>query len=304
MHDQVTMERPDWPGLRMLVTHSGTAHTDDLMACCLIMALAGRVLPVERRNPSTADLGDLSIAVVDIGCLHDPSKMNFDHHQPGFDVACSVTLILRAAGLEEVAREVWPWLKGVEVMDCRGPGALAESAGAPRAAIGLLDSPFREPLLSLFESGRLSPEIMLSMGRHWIESLTGYRRDLESYLAAPIHEVNGILVVQLAAPPKAAFQNYLTVTGAQGRAPHAMTYPNTRGPGTVMARIQPCEVDMDFRRIAGEPGVEFIHANGFLAVTGQSEEEAMRLIRMATTPPARGEDYTTAESHTPHTEKS
>ena len=277
----------DWSGLDMIVTHGGPAHVDDLMACGLIMALAGRALPVERRNPTPADLADPATAVVDIGGRHEPERMNFDHHQPGFELACSVTLILRATGWESLAREAWPWLNGVEVLDCRGLSALAKSVGASAAAVSLLDSPFREPLLSLFESGRLSTEAMLDFGRSWLDGLASYKTDMDLYLAAPVHEVEGLRVIQLAAPPRPAFRNFLTAIRFQGRAPHAMTYPNTRGPGNVIARIEPCAVDMDFSRVAGQPGVEFIHSNGFLAVTINSEEEAARLIRMATiTPPS------------------
>ena len=64
--------------IQTIVTHPGSAHKDDLLAVCVL--IARHRVPVFRREPTDDDLDDASVVVVDIGGSHDPAKSNFDHH--------------------------------------------------------------------------------------------------------------------------------------------------------------------------------------------------------------------------------
>jgi uncharacterized UPF0160 family protein len=82
-----------------ILTHPGSAHKDEFLACCVLLATAP--CPILRREPTEADLADPAIAVVDVGHRHEPALNNFDHHQLPADAAptCALSLVLQHLGL-------------------------------------------------------------------------------------------------------------------------------------------------------------------------------------------------------------
>ena len=68
--------------VRRIVTHGGLPHTDDIMACAIAYALGvPHDATIERRNPKPGELDALSVLVLDVGGVHDPARLDFDHHQ-------------------------------------------------------------------------------------------------------------------------------------------------------------------------------------------------------------------------------
>jgi len=55
--------------IRLIVTHPGSAHKDDFLACSLLAHLHG--VPIHRREPTDQDLADATTCVVDVGGSHD-----------------------------------------------------------------------------------------------------------------------------------------------------------------------------------------------------------------------------------------
>ncbi|MCF7761691.1 MAG: MYG1 family protein, partial [Cephaloticoccus sp.] len=53
-----------------ILTHPGSAHKDEFLACCVL--LASFPTPVVGREPPPADLADPATAVVDVGQRHEP----------------------------------------------------------------------------------------------------------------------------------------------------------------------------------------------------------------------------------------
>ena len=146
---------------RLILTHPGRAHRDDLYACGLLLALQPNA-SAERRSPTPDELDDPTVAVVDVGGRHEPERLNFDHHQFAADAepACALTLVLRWLGADSMARVLWPWLEALEWLDSRGPTATAArfTPGIP-ARDGLLRmaSPAEDWLLRQLEQGNLEP---------------------------------------------------------------------------------------------------------------------------------------------------
>ena len=136
--------------LRTIVTHPGGAHKDDLLAVCVLISSYG--VPVVRRDPTDADLKDREVAVVDIGGVHDPELMNFDHHHfpREHPPTCALSLVLAQMGLYEDARQLCDWLEPAEWFDSRGPTKTAEFLGVPRRAVSQLNSPIDITLLRRF----------------------------------------------------------------------------------------------------------------------------------------------------------
>ena len=69
---------------KIVVTHSGTFHPDDLLACAVIKIIEERkgngVEIIRSRKDADWARGDY---VIDVGSVYDPAKNRFDHHQEG-----------------------------------------------------------------------------------------------------------------------------------------------------------------------------------------------------------------------------
>ena len=78
------MEQKNNKGIKKLVTHDGSFHSDDVFACAsLSLLLEGRgeeFQVIRTRDPLVIKEADI---VFDVGGEYDSSKNKFDHHQPG-----------------------------------------------------------------------------------------------------------------------------------------------------------------------------------------------------------------------------
>src|SRR3989344_202259 len=66
---------------KIVVTHSGNFHTDEVFACAVLSLLNdGNIEVIRSRKKEVWVTGDY---VVDVGGEYDPSRGRFDHHQEG-----------------------------------------------------------------------------------------------------------------------------------------------------------------------------------------------------------------------------
>jgi len=66
---------------KILVTHSGTFHADDLFATATLSILfEGNIKVIRTRDPEIIEKADI---VYDVGGIYDEKKNRFDHHQRG-----------------------------------------------------------------------------------------------------------------------------------------------------------------------------------------------------------------------------
>lgn len=277
--------------LRTIVTHPGGAHKDDLLAVCVLISSHG--VPVVRRDPTEADLQDPEVAVVDIGGVHDPELMNFDHHHFDRDHAptCALSLVLAHLGLYEDARQLCDWLEPAEWFDSRGPAKTADFLGVPRKAISQLNSPIDITLLRRFaqksELGAGDPlyEYMRFVGDDLLQYLRDARaqidataKHIERWSIAQGDEVIEALFLPRTDPlpdePSTAVGNYLRAEGLDNVIA-AVVYPDRRGDGYGIGRYED-HPQLDFARVQDEPDVRFAHKSGFMCKTSASEPTRLR----------------------------
>ena len=89
----------------IIVTHPGSAHRDEFLACCLLLAddnIAPHIERIERRDCKAEDLEDRNTIVLDQGGMYSEPFHNYDHHQLGRDAApvCSITMVLTMLGID------------------------------------------------------------------------------------------------------------------------------------------------------------------------------------------------------------
>lgn len=282
--------------LSLILTHPGGSHKDEFLACCVLLAV--HPVPVVRREPEAADLADPSVAVVDVGGVHDPAAANFDHHQFPKDhpPLCSLSLVLQHLGLYEDARAFCDWLEPAEWLDTRGPHETSRWLGIGRDTLAKLNSPIDVTLLRRFAATtRLESGDPLWQIMRWIgEDLVTYLRELRQRLDfiashSTFREVRTgdesivVLFLQRTEPlpddPSAGLARFLA-QHPRGAEVVGLVYPDRRGNGYGLSRHND-HPGLDFTRIGGLDDVHFAHARGFVAKTSATDparlDELLRL---------------------------
>jgi len=286
-----------------ILTHPGSAHKDEFLACSVLLALHG--VPIVRREPTEQELTDPTVCVVDVGNRHEPALNNFDHHQFPREQTptCSLSLVLQHLGLYEDARRFCEWLEFTEWIDCRGPVATAQWLGISREAVNQLASPVDGSVIRRFakasrlEKGDVVWELMRMVG----EDLLAFVRLMHqrfSYLDqhSEVWELSlpggpaKVLFLPRADPlpedPSFAIDRYADHKGLSKLLVGAV-YPDSRGSGYGLSRFRD-HPRFDFLKVSQHPQVHFVHARGFLAKTRATKPEELKaLLHQADTGAAR-----------------
>ncbi len=277
--------------IQSILTHPGGAHKDDLLAVCVLISKYGA--PVERREPTEAELDDPTVAVVDIGGRHEPALANFDHHHfpREHPPTCALSLLLQHLGLYEDALMFCDWLEPAEFFDSRGPKKTAEWLGVPRKAISQLNSPIDMTLLRRFASetalaaGDPIYEFMRLIGEDLLAFLAQVREQL-AFVGAHVQQWripnSGEPVVALYMPrteppgdePSGSIIKYIRAEGLEQRV-QVIVYPDRRGAGFGMARYED-HPRLDFSRVGSESDVHFAHKSGFMCKTSATDPARLR----------------------------
>ena len=283
-----------------ILTHPGSAHKDEFLACCLLVA--AHEAPVFRREPTQADLDNPVLAVVDVGGEDEAARGNFDHHQFPKDhpPVCSLSLVLMDLGLYEDARQYCDWLEVAEWFDTRGPVETAAWLGVERELLAKLNSTMDLTLLRRFAGmSEIRPGDPMCEVMRWIGGdLIGYLRSLREKLNEIArlseiwempHEAGDFRVLFLpraenfSEDASAGLARYATGLPEDQRV-IAMVYPDRRGAGFALSRYND-HLGMDFTRISNERDVHFAHARGFVAKTSATDlariRELMAMSRVA-----------------------
>lgn len=278
-----------------ILTHPGSAHKDEFLACCVLLAAAPG--PILRREPTEADLADPGVAVVDVGHRHEPALNNFDHHQLPADAVptCALSLVLQHLGLYADARAFCEWLEPAEWFDCRGPNDTARRLGIERDIVFKLYSPIDGTLLRRFAaaSQHLPGEPLWEMMRLIGTDLLDYIRGLRTRLTfigrhAQLWTLDELTPAAGPAPAvlflprtdplpddaSAGLERYVTEQGLDERIV-ALVAPDRRSPGYGLSRHRD-HPRLDFARLKAEPDVHFTHQRGFVAKTSAREPARLR----------------------------
>ncbi len=272
--------------VRLIVTHPGGAHKDDLLAVSVLASL--HRAPVVRRDPTPKELADSSVAIVDIGGIHAPKDRNFDHHHfpREHPPTCALSLVLDDLGVYEDALRFCDWLEVAEWFDSRGPNKTAEWLGVPRRAISQLNSPIDITLLTRFaQCSELAPgdtlyDFMCLVGEDLLRYLREARERINFVaenasnwsIACGEEECLTVFLPRTEPPadqPSTAVANYIRAARSEDTVA-AMVYPDRRGGGYGIGRYED-HPSLDFSRVEGEADVHFAHKSGFMCKTSATD---------------------------------
>jgi hypothetical protein len=288
------------PVLTTILTHPGSAHKDEFLACCVLLAFAP--VPIVRREPTDGDLADAATAVIDVGHRHEPALNNFDHHQLPPDAAptCALSLVLQHLGLYADARAFCDWLEPAEWFDCRGPNTTAQWLHIDRKVVDQLLSPIDTTLLRRFAAAtRHAPgeplwEIMRLVGADLLDYLRTLRArltfigqhaqlwSLDGLATLPNGLVPAVVFLPRTEPlpeePSSGMDRYIMEQGLDDRIVATIS-PDRRGGGYGLSRHRD-HTRLDFTRIKAEPDVHFAHQRGFVAKTSATDPKRLRQLLM------------------------
>lgn len=279
---------------RLILTHPGSAHADDLLACALCSAVH-KGLPIERRAAKESELDDPSIAVLDQGLRWEPGLWNFDHHQddPRVQGRCATSLLLEhllGCTPAELPAHA-PWISNFETWDALGPGTMGRPYGLDMTQTLAVQYDPTGPLLrdlfaaeSRVETDSPLGRILQALGQRLMDDIP-QRREEFALLDRRVEKVTtaglpGLLLNPL--PGETDIPRFLKDWIAS-HLPDITFYItlNRRG-GTSITRWGDGP-PLDFRRLRGHPAVRFIHPSGFMVVTDRSVHEALDLLSHAST---------------------
>lgn len=266
-----------------ILTHPGTAHKDEFLACSVL--LATYPVPLFRCEPEAEDLANPAVCVVDVGRLHEPERNNFDHHQLPADhpPTCSLSLVLQHFGQYDNARQFCDWLETAEWIDCRGPVNTAKWLGVESDIISKLSSPIDQVVLRRFSrSQRLAPgnpiwEIMKMIGEDLLTQLKSARARIDFIRQHSEFwdlELGGspgkILFLRRSDPlsdeSSIGMERFIESRGMTEQVIGTVSPDRRSGSGYGLSRFRD-NPRLDFTRIADFPEVHFAHAGGFVAKT-------------------------------------
>ena len=283
------MNHADLPPPSLILTHPGSAHADDLLACALCSRVHGG-LPIERRAATDIELDDPAVAVLDQGLRLEPVLWNFDHHQedPRVQGRCATSLLLAhlLSCTPETLPDSVPWITHFDTWDAHGPGALGRMYGLDMAQTLALQYDPTGPLLrDLFAAeSRIEPaspfgKLLQALGKRLLDDIHQRREDFEM-LEQRMEQVTaaglpGLLLEPL--PGESDIPRFLKSWIAHHHPESTFYITLNRRGGTSLTRWGD-EAPLDFRRLRGHPDLRFIHPSGFMAVTDLSVREALSLV--------------------------
>lgn len=273
-------------GTTLIVTHPGMAHRDDLLAVAFAL-VADPIATVERRDPTSEEIEDANVLVLDIGGICDAAKRTYDHHQLPRDAAATCALHMFVdAELDEAAREglrLQDWYQFTAILDAKGPFAAAKQMGwgeFPWAAL----SPVEKELLDWFQrESTVEPDSFLSGAlRSLGMAILNSARELTAKVGTvrselEVRNVKGVEVLVIDALSDAK------VTGLVQKSDYpeagVLVTHDDRGRGWMLYRYNDHPA-VDFAALEGRDSILFTHPVGFIAKTRErvAVEDALALV--------------------------
>ncbi len=257
--------------MHTIVIHPGSAHKDDFLAACVLLASLENP-KLHRREPTPEDLEDPDTYVVDVGMEHDPQRHNFDHHQDQ-RLPCAFHLVMQNLGYHDAAMQAYTWYPYMSMIDVIGPHRTAEQLGVDSSVLFATASPVEGYLLSIFaevetlQRRDLLYRFMQNFGRDLLSLIDRKIQRLqllkEQAKILPVRQFKAVCS-DIRETPKLAMELFLKQLDDPQIA--LCVTPSNRGAGWELLRLGDTTM-IDFRKIESQPEIRFVHHSGFLAKT-------------------------------------
>ena len=267
--------------VRRIVTHGGLPHMDDIMACAIAYASGvAHDAVIERRNPKPGELESMTVLVLDVGGVHDPEHLDFDHHQRSREEEpkCAFKLFSEWLGVDEEFSMLFPWYATWNLLDVAGPNATAAALGTTWEMLeGLVANPLADFVIRRFaDDPSFRQKIVLTLSNAIGLTRRLWKSTNEKVVA---REVCGLPAGDFTACATEEISRCSDIWIRLNR-PALIISKDNRGEGLTILR---CNDDprLDFSRCAGRPYAAFCHPGGFLVKTRSRGDDPNVVVRDA-----------------------
>ena len=269
--------------VRRIVVHGGLAHTADIMACAIALAYGvPHDAEIARRNPTPEELDDPATLVLDVGGVHDPARLDFDHHGRGRDAEpkCAYKLLAEWLGADAELARLYPWYAAWNLVDVLGTNGTARRLGTTGEALeGFVAHPLADLVIRQFASDpafRAQTVVKLARGidktrRCW--TLINARAAMTEIAGLPVADLRGCGQDEVSRCSEAWMRP---------RRPACSVSRDSRGTGLTVLRHND-DPRLDFARCAGRPYALFAHPGGFVLKTRRPDDDLARILEDART---------------------
>ena len=311
--------------MKKIITHGGNAHLDDMASCALALVdrtwdyLKRNEVPteealgkacesvvIERREPTTEELEDPHVLVLDVGGRYEPEKGNFDHHQlPAGTKESAMSLFAASIGLPNrnfkgtekyiagsavypvdslasFLEDAYTWFRTRVALDACGPFATAKEKLVRWAVVEQFLGPCEEIVLKAFEDAK--PEARVNVVKPLAEMILR-RHAARARVAAqvkydrPWWGNGGFTIADFtrADPADVEACSDMFTKHINGVA----VFHDNRGEGLTLLRLHD-DPRIDFTRVKNDPEVAFCHSGGFIVKTKSKDfDQAWLLVEGA-----------------------
>lgn len=243
-----------------LITHSGSAHFDDVTAVSLVLAVNDDTdYHIERREPTLEELENPDTWVIDIGNRHEPEKRNFDHHQ-SLECPASFVLVADYLGLTE-RLSIMPWWNFKDEVDRFGSRNTSTKFNAGDDLINR--NPVEDWLAVRFEFDiEKTTPLLKSFGNYLIEEAEKLKNQIEMLHNSNRLDISGVPAVISETRETIGLEEYRRL---EDDPPDIVISRDRRDDGWRIFRYEDTPVDLTL--ISDDYRVSFAHKTGFLAKT-------------------------------------
>lgn len=263
---------------QLIITHSGSAHFDEVLAISMILAVnEDKVFRIERREPFPEELDSPEIWVVDTGGRYEPEKRNFDHHQ-SLECPASFVLVAEFLGLKDTM-SIMPWWHFKDEVDRFGPEKSSVKFNAGDELVN--KNPVEDWLTYKFSSETVSSlSLLKDFGVNVINTARLLKKQIDIFRNSRKLEIAGVTAIISETRESLGLEEFRRL---EENPPDIVISLDRRDDGWRLFRYEGTPVD--FTLIADCPEIAFAHKTGFLAKTRKriSFDDLLILIGKAVT---------------------
>ena len=264
-----------------IITCPGTAKRDDLLSISFVLCKDANVKLIERREPTSFEIDDPNIWVLNVGKVYNPDVKAFNCLNES-----TFSLLLKEYDLYDTANKALSWLKTTVSIGSHGFEAICKAHNIEDEKRYLFQSPTEDPFIDeLSQKSTINPEDWLFLILKKIGLSILYKIDEYTRLTQLIEKkcvakrIKGVPVIKFlegesSKTLSSVIYNYKIRKFGHIRGGLSIIRDNRNENCIRLYRFNN-DKRIDFKRLNGNYPIRFLHEKEFLSVIDLPEDESI-----------------------------